>query len=255
MQMWTTSMSGDTTSASPSSKAVSAPRRSTACLALAGVDAATPTSRAPARRAALAWTAPMKPAPTTPTRNADRPESPEVVPPRRHPRELLSKVNRKFAINGLGTNRLLLFDTPKMCWFTVDVDVGAGRRQPARRRHRGDDPRPRPQRPCHDPRRPGDPDRSRPLDDHPAGGRPARPPAPRPRRRPGVDRRAAAGDARLQQGRRRGARRRHGRHPLPGGGHRPRRTRARRARPRHRHRRRARSGAVVARAGLRRTAW
>ena len=65
-------------------RTVSAPRRSAASLALAGVAAATPTSRAPARRAALAWTAPMKPAPTTPTRNADRPERPAGGPPTPH---------------------------------------------------------------------------------------------------------------------------------------------------------------------------
>src|SRR5829696_868478 len=67
-QMWTTSISSEVASSSGVPKARSAPRRRAASRERSGVDVATPASRAPARRADRACTAPMKPAPTIPAR-------------------------------------------------------------------------------------------------------------------------------------------------------------------------------------------
>ena len=69
VQMWTTSTSGAVTSDSASAKPRSAPSARAASRALEADEAATPTNRAPARRAAWAWTAPMKPVPATATRS------------------------------------------------------------------------------------------------------------------------------------------------------------------------------------------
>jgi hypothetical protein len=66
-ETWTMSTSGSVTSACASAYA-RAPSRVAASSELAGVDAATPARRAPAKRADRACTAPMKPAPTIPTR-------------------------------------------------------------------------------------------------------------------------------------------------------------------------------------------
>ena len=78
------------------------------------------------RRAACAWTAPMNPAPTTPTLSGDRPLGPDAIPPRgRYCRTLMSAVNQNLSFRSCGTAALTLFDRPKSRWFTVGVIVGS----------------------------------------------------------------------------------------------------------------------------------
>ena len=72
VQTWTTSTSGLVARTSAWSNASSAPRRRAAARPRSGVEAATPTRRAPARRTARAWTSPMKPVPTMAARRGAR---------------------------------------------------------------------------------------------------------------------------------------------------------------------------------------
>ena len=79
----------------------------TASFVLLGVEAATPTMLAPARRAACAWTAPMKPAPTTPILSGDRPFRPGSHPPtRRYSPRLMSAVKQNLSGMSCGTHPL-----------------------------------------------------------------------------------------------------------------------------------------------------
>src|SRR5690606_37145793 len=68
VQMCSRSMSGDSASSSAEPKGCSAPSSLAAAADRAGVDAATPTNRAPAWRIDRACTPPMKPVPAMPAR-------------------------------------------------------------------------------------------------------------------------------------------------------------------------------------------
>ena len=139
---------GDATSVSPSANARSAPSWAAAASEFAGVDAATPTTLAPARWAARACTAPMKPAPTTPTLNGDRPLGPGCLPPtRRYCPTLMSAVNQNLTDTHAELEFFCIFDRPKSRWNTVVVSLGsehappptgsnAARFRPGRRRDR-----------------------------------------------------------------------------------------------------------------------
>ena len=81
VQMCTTSTSGASTSSSAVSNERSAPSAAAASRPRSGEDAATPTRRAPARRADRAWTAPMNPVPAMATRTSPPDMSADAIEP------------------------------------------------------------------------------------------------------------------------------------------------------------------------------
>ena len=261
VQMWTTSTSGLATIASARRRP--APRRGGGRRpGPVGLDAATPTRRAPARRTARAWTSPMNPAPATTARNGRPAPSSRLAPAPGS----VSVVSPTAVILDTHLCRLSIKSSSscernKAHFGSLTRASDAGllgrreRRSPpnpgGRRCGGGGHPPARPQWAGHHPSRSGRAHRPRPVHRRPAGRRPAGPRPARTARRQPVHRRTPAHRAGVQRERRRRAERRPRGHPLARGRHRPGRHRARPGPARDRHRRGARRRARLARDRLR----